>query len=81
MYNLGDSDILRKNQQYTTGSIQFCMHQRRPDNAEGFPQQNGVNELCSKKRTSTKWRFYKLTNLSNFAVLLEVVPMGCKDAV
>ena len=30
---------------------------------------------------NTKWRFYKLTNLTVFAALLEDVPMGCKDAV
>ena len=29
----------------------------------------------------TKWRFYKLTNLTVLAVLLKDVPMGCKDAV
>ena len=30
---------------------------------------------------NTKRRFYKLTNLTVFAVLLKDVPMGCKDAV
>ena len=30
---------------------------------------------------NTKWRFYKLTNLTVFAALLKDVPMGCKDAV
>ena len=28
-----------------------------------------------------KWRFYKLTNLTVFAALLQDVPMGCKNAV
>ena len=40
-----------------------------------------VIESCSRKRLSTKWRFYKLTNLTLFAVLLKDVPIGCKDAV
>ena len=30
---------------------------------------------------NTKWRFYKLTNLTVFAALLKYVPMGCKYAV
>ena len=30
---------------------------------------------------NTKWRFYKLINLTVFAVLLKDVPMGCKNAV
>ena len=34
-----------------------------------------------KKRSNTKWRFFKLTNLTIFAALLREIPMGCKDAV
>ena len=30
---------------------------------------------------NTKWRSYKLTNLTVFAALLKDVPMGCKNAV
>ena len=30
---------------------------------------------------NTKWRFYKLTNLTVFAALLKDVPMGCKSAL
>ena len=30
---------------------------------------------------NTKWRFYKLTNLTVFAALLKDVHMGCKNAV
>ena len=30
---------------------------------------------------NTMWRFYKLTDLAVFAVLLKDVPMGCKNAV
>ena len=37
-------------------------------------------ESCSRKGKNTKWRFYKLTNLTVFAKLLKVVPMGCRDA-
>ena len=40
-----------------------------------------VIESCSRERTNTKWRFYKLTNLTVFAALLKDVPMGCKNAV
>ena len=30
---------------------------------------------------NTKWKFYKLTNLTVFAALLKHIPMGCRDAV
>ena len=30
---------------------------------------------------NTKWRFYKLKNLTAFAAILKDVPMGCKNAV
>ena len=31
--------------------------------------------------SNTRWRFFKLTNLTIFAALLKDIPMGCKDAV
>ena len=40
-----------------------------------------VIESCTKERSNTKWRFFKLTNLTIFAALLKEIPMGCKDAV
>ena len=40
-----------------------------------------VIESCTKERSHTKWRFFKLTNLTIFAALLRDIPMGCKDAV
>ena len=40
-----------------------------------------VIESCTKERSNTKWRFFKLTNLTIFAALLKDIPMGCKDAV
>ena len=40
-----------------------------------------VIESCTKERSKTKWRFFKLTNLTKFAALLRDIPMGCKDAV
>ena len=40
-----------------------------------------VIESCTRERMNTKWRFYKLTNLTVFAALLKDVPMGCKNAV
>ena len=38
-------------------------------------------DLCTQERANTKWKFYKLTNLTVFAALLKDVPMGCKDFV
>ena len=46
-----------------------------------FLNKTGVIESCSRERMNTKWRFYKLTNLTVFAALLKDVPMGCRDAV
>ena len=40
-----------------------------------------TSESCSQERMNTKWRFYKLTNLTVFAALLKDVLMGCKNAV
>ena len=40
-----------------------------------------VIESCTEERSNTKWRFFKLTNLTIFAALLRDIPMGCKDAV
>ena len=46
-----------------------------------FLNKTDVIETCSRERMNTKWRFYKLTNLTVFAALLKDVPMGCKNAV
>ena len=40
-----------------------------------------VIESCTKERSNTKWRFFKLTNITIFAALLRVIPMGCRDAI
>ena len=40
-----------------------------------------VIESCTKEKSNTKWRFYKLTNLTIFAALLRDIPMGSKDAI
>ena len=47
-----------------------------------FLNKTDVIESCSQEGMKTKYRFYKLTNLTVFAALLKGdVPMGCKDAV
>ena len=46
-----------------------------------FLKRTDVIESCTKERCYTKWRFFKLTNLTIFAALLRDIPMGCKDAV
>ena len=40
-----------------------------------------VIEACTKKRANRKWKFYKLSNDTIFAVLFTEVPVGCKDAI
>ena len=44
-------------------------------------QKMDIVVLCTRERANTKWKFYKLTNLTIFASLLRDVPMGCKDTV
>ena len=44
-------------------------------------KETDVIESCTKERSNTKWRFFKLTNLTIFAALLKDIPMGCKDVV
>ena len=44
-------------------------------------QKMNVVDLCTRERANTKWKIYKLTNLTIFASLLKDVPMGCKDTV
>ena len=39
-----------------------------------------VIESCTKERSTTKWRLFKLTNLTIFAAVLRDIPTGCKDA-
>ena len=40
-----------------------------------------IIDLCTRERANTKWKFYKLTNVTIFAALLKDIPMGCKDTV
>ena len=40
-----------------------------------------VIESCSRERLRTKWRFYKLTNLTFFSALLTDKPMAYRDSV
>ena len=40
-----------------------------------------VIESCTKERTNTMWRFFKLTHLTIVAALFKDILMGCKDAV
>ena len=50
-------------------------------NLKDFLNKTDVIESCSRKRMNTKWRFYKLTNLTIFATLLKDVPIRCKNAI
>ena len=44
-------------------------------------QKMDIVDFCTQERANTKWKFYKLTNLTVFAALLEDVPKGCKNSV
>ena len=43
--------------QYPAGSIQTCVHQRRPGKTKRLFQQNDVTESCSSEKMNTRWRF------------------------
>ena len=36
---------------------------------------------CTHERPNTKWRFYKITNVTIFAALLKDIRMGCRDSI
>ena len=40
-----------------------------------------IVDFFTQERANTKWKCYKLSNLTVFAALLRDVPMGCKDSV
>ena len=40
-----------------------------------------VIDSCTKERSNTKWRFFKLINLTLFAASLGDIPICCRDAV
>ena len=44
-------------------------------------QKMDIVDLCTRERAITKWKFYKLTNVTFFASLLKDVPIPCKDTV
>ena len=44
-------------------------------------QKMDIVDLCTPERSNTKWKFYKVTNLTIFASLIKDVPMGCKCTV
>ena len=46
-----------------------------------FLNKTDVIESCSRERLNTKWKFYKLTNLTVLAALHKNVPIGCMNAV
>ena len=55
-----------------------------PDNITNLKeklQKMDIVDLCIRERAITKWKFYRLTNLTVFAALLKDVLMGCKDSV
>ena len=58
----------------------LCVH-KLMSNLKNTMQKMDIVDLCTRERANTKFKFYKLTNLTIFASLLKDVPMGCKDAV
>ena len=46
-----------------------------------FLSQVDVIESCTRKRMNTKWRFFKLTNITVFVAFVQDVPMGSRDTV
>ena len=50
-------------------------------NLEDRMQKVDIVDVCTRERANTMWKFFKLTNLTNFASLLKDVPIGCKDRI
>ena len=73
--------FLRTRKQYPAGSIQTCVTHDELAKFKDFLNKTDAIESCSRETMNTKWRLYKLTNLTVFAALLKDVPMGCKNAV
>ena len=48
-------------------------------NLKNRMQKMDIVDICTRERSNTKWKFCKLTNLTIFALLLDDIPMGCKD--
>ena len=44
-------------------------------------QKMDVIDFCTQERANTKWKLYKLTNVTIFAALLKDIPMDCKDTI
>ena len=40
-----------------------------------------VITACPRGMVNTKWQFWKLTNVTVFAILLKNIPMGCRNAL
>ena len=50
-------------------------------NLKNKMQKSEIVDFCTPEKAKTKWKIYKLTNLTIFAWLLKDVRMGCKDTV
>ena len=58
----------------------LCKHADMTDLKDRM-QKMDIVDIFNRERSNTKWKPYKLTNLTIFASLLKDVPMGCKDTV
>ena len=57
---------------------EFVCTQADITNLKERMQKLDIVESFTRERAITKWKYYKLTNLTVFASLLKDVPMGCK---
>ena len=73
--------ILRTRKQYLLDQSKLVCTKDDLANLKDFLNKTDVIESCSRERMNTKWRFYKLTNLTVSAALLKDVPMGSKKGV
>ena len=60
---------------------EFVCTQADMTNRKDRMQKLDIVEIFTRERAITKWKYYKLTNLTVFASLLKDVPMGYKDTV
>ena len=59
----------------------FLCTQADMNNLKDRMHKMDIVDICTRERANTKWKFYKLRNITVFASLLKDVPLGCKDTV
>ena len=66
---------------HTIGAIYTCGYYRKLDKTQNLPSNTDIIESYTRDGANSKWKVYKLTNVTIFVALLREIPMGCSDTV